>query len=525
MEHSHPDHSDLSVISLLVYTNVTPTFASEKNVCSKCDKIFSKAGNLNRHLKTCKGKKIIVCVYCAEQFTSHADEIKHINLTHKPKNSWQFRKVFEGLDKFEDFSHLTSENEIKSTKDKQNVMKEEGAIKSIFKYFKKQTFLHEALCKSELTQAKELLVHLYSKSDNLFVYGHADTILSKVDTDGQKIFDTGYLMSRSTNISSLQDIDRALLSFQDDLLLNALNFEKRGSGWTVSHVRFLEFTVCRSVTRGGGGREEDLALLENRVGVEILGAFNGKGIRYIEDEEEECLMSAILFGLHGGELKSKFTSQVLYNEYLLKADRIKADFQHKYNWQGMRFPSALCDLKQFEKNNPNLNVIFHVYSHNHNFSEKYRTPLKQIPNPLQAIHVNLVLAPYERSSDLSIKHHWFVVEDYSRFMDKRYTKTATGMGNASFSGALSCNNCGKRFGKKNAMKFTTHQLECITSSVTDVKMPLEGSSVTFNKPGNIYRNRFSLFFDVETLHSKMLNCCMECNFLISKTHCLKTKKK
>ena len=481
--------------------------------------------NLNRHVKVCRGRKILVCPYCAEQFTNHRDEINHINSTHKPKNSWQFRKVFEGVDKFEDFSHITSENEINDIKDRQYVTKEEGAIKSIFKYFKKQTFLHEALGRKELSQVKELLVHLYSKDDNLTLNGHADTIISKVDVDGCKIHDTGYLSTRAFRITCLKDIDHALLSFQDDLLLNAINFEKKGSGWSISHIRFLEFIVCRGQPIRGGGGSEDLALIDDRVGVEILGAYNGKGIRYIEDDDGECLMSAIIYGLHAGEVKRKFIGQVLFNEYVQNGDKLKNEFKANYDWSGMRFPSALSDLKRFETNNPELNVIFHVYSHNHSFSEKYRTPVQNVPNPLAAVHVNLVLAPYERASDLTIKHHWFVVDDFSKFMDKRYTKTSTGQGNASISGAISCNNCGKRYGKKNATKLAIHQLECITAPVTQIKMPEQGSCVMFNKPTNIYRQRFNMYFDVETLHCKMSRCCMECNFLISKTHCPKEKRK
>ena len=106
-------------------------------------------------------------------------------------------------------------------------------------------------------------------------------------------------------------------------------------------------------------------------------------------------------------MQPSYIIQVMLNEYLADGANIKRDYAKRVNWTGMDFPSGIFDLKIFESINPQLNLIFHVYTHNYSFAERYRTPPERVHDLKTAKHVHLILAPYEERLSLRITHHWY----------------------------------------------------------------------------------------------------------------------
>ena len=210
----------------------------------------------------------------------------------------------------------------------------------------------------------------------------------------------------------------------NDLYQNALTVNDKGSGWSIHHIRSMEVYLARSTLRGGGcvgrGRPKGESKLGDAIGVDICGVYNRRGLRSIQDYSGECLKSSIIYSLEKERIRALHKTRVQFNEYVLEGERMKLDYGEKYNWEGMEYPSSVYDLITFQENNYSLNICFHVHTITHDFAERYRTASEKLVDAGSAKHIHLVLAPYERYSDMSILHHWLVVDDFSKFQTVRY---------------------------------------------------------------------------------------------------------
>ena len=221
-----------------------------------------------------------------------------------------------------------------------------------------------------------------------------------------------------------ESLNSAINSIINDLYQNALTVNDKGSGWSINHIRSMEVFLVRSTLRGGGsvskGRPKGDSKLGDSIGVGICGAYNSKGLRAIQDYSGECLKSSIIYSLEKENIRVTHKTRVQFNEYALDGERMKADYAHKYNWDRMEYPSSVYDLITFQENNYGLNICFHVHTITHDFAERYRTASERLVDPESAKHIHLVLVPYEKYSDMSIFHHWVVVDDFSKFQTIRY---------------------------------------------------------------------------------------------------------
>ena len=310
-------------------------------------------------------------------------------------------------------------------------------------------------------------------------------------------------------------MNSSINSIINDLYQNALTVNDKGSGWSIHHIRSMEVYLVRSTLRGGGdvsrGRPKGNSRLGDSIGPAICGTYNSKGLRAIQDYSGECLKSSIIYSLEKEHIRRSHKTRVQFNEYAFDGERMKADYGQKYNWDGMEYPSSVYDLITFQENNYGLNICFHVHTITHDFAERYRTASEKLVDPESAKHIHLVLAPYEKYSDMSIYHHWIVVDDFTKFQTVRYFGTRTGKSNATYSGTISCNRCYRKFGKDNNEALYRHEQTCEGVGRPNINMPAPGSKESFSKYGRCYRKRFAAFFDLETYHTELPDLCMECD--------------
>ena len=186
----------------------------------------------------------------------------------------------------------------------------------------------------------------------------------------------------------------------------------------------MEVYLVRPSIPGGGsgglGRPRAASKLDDKIGVEICGLYNRRGLRVVQDDSGECLKSAIIYSLEKDAIRKNHKTMHEINKYCYDGVKMKEQYGYKYDWSCMDFPSSVYDLITFQENNINLNICFHVHTASHGFAERYRTRIESLLDPKSAKHVHLVLAPYERYSDKAIFHHWLIVDDFNKFQDTRY---------------------------------------------------------------------------------------------------------
>lgn len=74
-----------------------------------------------------------MCTYCGKQFSSHSEELDHINLYHTPVTSWASRAIFNPEEEQKDYSHL-GDLQRQNADEKYYYNHNEAVVKSYYRY-------------------------------------------------------------------------------------------------------------------------------------------------------------------------------------------------------------------------------------------------------------------------------------------------------------------------------------------------------------------------------------------------------
>ena len=125
------------------------------------------------------------------------------------------------------------------------------------------------------------------------------------------------------------------------------------------------------------------------------------------------------------------------------------------NWNGLKFPVDLKQIKIFENNNPSISINVFGYE-----EEVY--PLK-ISKDKKIINIDLLLISDEE------KQHYCLIKNLSRFISSKLTKHC---------GTVEiCRSCLNHFPDKKKVK--NHEEYCFQNETVKIEMPKEGSSISF----------------------------------------------
>uniref|UniRef100_A0A1B6FKH9 C2H2-type domain-containing protein n=1 Tax=Cuerna arida TaxID=1464854 RepID=A0A1B6FKH9_9HEMI len=129
--------------------------------------------------------------------------------------------------------------------------------------------------------------------------------------------------------------------------------------------------------------------------------------------------------------------------------------QHKFNFDGIKFPTPLSQVKKFEKSNPNVSV--NVYTFNES-EEIY--PLKVCNKELKE-HFDLLLF----TNDVGVSHYCYI-KNFSRLVRSQFTSYTR---QVSF-----CKRCFKHFqGSRLKTQLKNHMKDCISHKPVKVVMPAD----------------------------------------------------
>ncbi|HIC32784.1 MAG TPA: hypothetical protein EYO76_12795 [Flavobacteriaceae bacterium] len=181
----------------------------------------------------------------------------------------------------------------------------------------------------------------------------------------------------------------------------------------------------------------------------------------------------------------------------------------------MNFPSSVYDLKMFERDNSEQNIRFHIWSLiADSFTERYRTPFDRVVDNETAKDVHIVLAPYYCNKKGVLRHHYYFVDNFDNFLRTVYP--AKNGSKTSYAKSSNCPHCGLRFSSKSVSRFSNHVMNCHAAGITKINMPSNNGKdnfMKFNKKSATTRPVISIFFDIETSHTKIEPMCINCIYL------------
>lgn len=244
------------------------------------------------------------------------------------------------------------------------------------------------------------------------------------------------------------------------------SFEIMGSGWTFESILELEFTVNKyDAIKGSSYIPLPKFLLSK------------KAIINVRNDDDRCFMWAILSALYPADHSAERVSN--YEEYV------------KYlNLAGIKFPTSLRDISQFEQ--MNLYISVNVYMFDEECSKV--TPIRLTKEEREK-HVNLLLLteplPDQQAfTDLERKSHYCWIKNLSRMISSQVAKSKRKL--------CFCNRCLQHF--SSADKLDAHTPRCAEQNDCQITMPgPDEKFVSFNNFKNQLPVPFIIYADIESI--------------------------
>lgn len=267
-------------------------------------------------------------------------------------------------------------------------------------------------------------------------------------------------------------------SIVNQLLARIENFEMRGSGWTLSQIIELDVDCAQyDILRVQGSAYMPLPKhLKNK-----------KVIINVQNEHDErCFMWAVLSALHTPTRNCQRPQKYLRHV-------------QSYNWDGIRFPTPLTDIKKFEIKNPTISINVYMYEEKDNSKRVYAVRLTKKE---KATHINLLLLSEIRpcalpminfSSQRLKRTHFCWIKNFNGLMrTQRSNSHAT---------KVFCNRCLQHF--NNSADLDQHKPICMDHNNCKLKMPVKDANEKHLIRFKNYENKLSIpyifYADVEAL--------------------------
>ena len=178
--------------------------------------------------------------------------------------------------------------------------------------------------------------------------------------DGKTKVQTPYFASKPYTILSQHDIENAIAKSHTAIETNIDKWTCQGSGWVVTRVLCLYVNIAKYAPLKGSSYIELPKYLKNK-----------KALINVKNEDQKCLMWALLSALHPVGKNSDRVSK--YEPY-----------ENELNFTGVNFPVPLNQMPKVERLN-NLAINVFVYSESAGVHPLYMT------KDLSASSINLLL--------------------------------------------------------------------------------------------------------------------------------------
>ena len=228
------------------------------------------------------------------------------------------------------------------------------------------------------------------------------------------------------------------------------NFQQSGSNWVFQQIIRLEIHFANWQPLGGSTFIPLPAKIKNK-----------KAVINPKNEDNQCFKRCVVRALN----PVKKNSERITKELIEQAKSL--------NWNGLKFPVDLKQIKTFENNNPSISINVFGYE-----EEVY--PLK-ISKDKKIINIDLLLISDEK------KQHYCLIKNLSRFISSKLTKHC---------GTVEiCRSCLNHFPDQKKLK--NHEEYCFQNETVKIEMPKEGSSISFIHHNRSIKVPFVIYADFE----------------------------
>ena len=228
------------------------------------------------------------------------------------------------------------------------------------------------------------------------------------------------------------------------------NFQQSGSNWVFQQIRRLEIHFANWKPIRGSTFIPLPTRLKNK-----------KGVINIKNEDNQCFKWCIARALNPVDKNPNRLTKELIEQ------------SKSFNWEGLKFPVGLKEIKIFENNNPSISINVFGFE-----DEVY--PLK-ISKEKRINNIDLLLI-----SD-GEKQHYCVIKDLSKFLRSSLTKHSDAV--------EICRSCLNHFPDKDKLK--NHEENCFQNEAIKIEMPKEGSSISFKHHNRAIKVPFVVYADFE----------------------------
>ena len=227
------------------------------------------------------------------------------------------------------------------------------------------------------------------------------------------------------------------------------NFQQSGSNWVFQQIRRLEIHFANWKPIRGSTFIPLPTRLQNK-----------KGVINIKNEDNQCFKWCITRALNPVDKNPNRLNKELIEQ------------SKSFNWEELKFPVELKQIKIFEKNNPSISINVFGFE-----DEVY--PLKISKEKKNTIDLLLI-------SD-GKKQHYCVIKNLSKFIRSSLTKRHDAV--------EICRSCLNHFPDKDKLK--NHEEYCFQNETIKIEMPKEGSSISFRNHNRAIKVPFVVYADFE----------------------------
>ena len=304
--------------------------------------------------------------------------------------------------------------------------------------------------KTFFQKTRNILIKFFQENKNTKMKMILICQMQKTDlTTGETIeVEADFHSDIEINIAAKDDkklLDKMIARIEEVLA----NFQQSGSNWVFQEIRRLEIHFANWQPLGGSTFIPLPAKLKNK-----------KGVINIKNEDNQCFKWCVVRALNPVDQNSNRLTKELVQQ------------SKSLNWNGLKFPVDLKQIKIFENNNPSISINVFGFE-----DEVY--PLK-IAKEKRINNIDLLWISDEK------KQHYCVIKDLSKFLRSSLTKHHETV--------EICRSCLNHFPKG---KLQNHEEYCFQNETIKIEMPKEGSSISFKHHNRSIKVPFVVYADFE----------------------------
>jgi DNA-directed RNA polymerase subunit RPC12/RpoP len=450
----------------------------KKYRCKDCKKYFTRRKDFRIHL-IARHKKIL-CEMCEMYLPTRSAMIKHLQEVHNKKYHTCTDCGYKFLLRDELDSHRKTEHSDDGQLDDVCYLESafNGTLKTTRVINKNNTDLTMFMSSSRDNIRRELMNEL-DNHPGIKTHMALRAVLHKRTKDGLIVEARPTFRSRPTELFGVHSIEDAIDVQQPQIEALLESFRVEGSGWELHKILYVDLhTAVYQPLRGSSYITTPLSLRKKR------GA-----VLNIQNDDEKCFVWAILASLYPAEGENE-TSPEAYKTHI-----------NDLNLTGINFPTSLTQIDRFENQNPDISInIFGLLGE----EVEYVIPIRI--SKLERKHeVDLLLI-----SDDDGNQHYITILCLSSLLNAQYNKHRN---KTHF-----CRYC--LHGFSNEERLAEHKPDCRIQKPQRIKMPDEGTKLSFIHHSRKFRSPYVCYVDFEcTLTKCPQNKIEKCKLCKGKEQC------